>query len=569
MEATVSTGESSRWDDALHARTVTLPSDELDRAIKFLEEARHGGAWGIYPGTQVDRHSSAIAVAALRTAMDHWLIRDCTILFVNKYRDQVPGLGIDALIDVIELVKDAFDEQPDLKKSVSRRVKTQLQNLTSDESIGGGPARLASLLATATAAGVIEEKEAEPGWKILIGSQNSDGSWSAANQQGGSLAATAAALNALSQVGAECASGIRQGAFDYLVDQVSQLEGREEKPELFAVATTLLAIASHPACDYWLVSRLQDILLERQNDDGGWSEQPNSPSTVEHTGLAVLALTAAGARSHVPTRLAQAAITQARETLGDVGRERDRLQAGFDEAVQEHCGSLATEAKRLRSELDSAQKALGRIPDLEAQVRRLRRVAEPLAYSSELLADSPPRTPEYIAAISAWAGVGGAIALAVLLGTGVLPTNVFTLALLVGVSVAASAFSLLAAEVRRRRTRRLVWEMQGFAERSHLQWLPFGDEPADERLRSLRVSFAGVLNECRPPVRGELVYILFDGFIDVPADVAGRRAEQVAMRFGMTPEGTVRFKQWASAAALLEPQERQLLFDQIRRSVDL
>ncbi|MGE5282452.1 MAG: prenyltransferase/squalene oxidase repeat-containing protein [Chloroflexota bacterium] len=556
------------WDDALSSRTVTLPSDELDRAIKFLEEARHDGAWGIYPSTQVDRHSSAIAVAALRTAMDHWLIRDCTILFVNKYRDQIPGLGVDALVDVIELVKDAFDEQPDLKKSMSRRVKEQLRHLTTDENMGGA-SRLASLLATATAAGLIKEKEAELGWKTLIKSQHKDGSWSAVSEQGGSLTATAAALSALNQVGAECASGIRQGAFDYLVAQFARLEGEEESPELFAIATTLLAIVSHPACDYWLVSRLQDMLLDRQNNDGGWSEQPDSPSTVEHTGLAVLALTAAGARSHVPTRLAQAALAQARGMLGDVGRERDRLQAGFDEAVREHCGSLATETKRLKAELNSAQKALGRISELEADNRRLRRVAEPLAYSSELLAGSPLRTPEYVAVVSAWTSVGGVVVLAGLLVAGVLSTTPATLALLVGVSVTASAFSLLVAETRRRRTQRLLWDMHGFAEQSHLQWTPFEDEPVGERLRALRVSFSGVLNECSPSIQTELVYMLFDGFTEVPADVAGRRAEQVAMRFGMTPEGAVRFKQWASTAALLEPRERRLLFDQIRRSIDL
>jgi hypothetical protein len=547
---------------------VALPSEELDKAVNFLQAARHNGAWGIYPNTQVDRHSSAIAVAALRTSSDEWLIRDSTILFVDKYRSQIPGLGIDALTDVVELVKDAFDEQPDLQKAVEKRVKEQIRALVSDEALGGA-ARLSGLLAAAGAAQVIDPDDASLGRKRLVASQNKDGSWSAVNHQGGSLAATAAALSALNHADPDCASGMRQEAFNYLVDRILQLESGGEVPDLFALTNTLFAISTHPGCDYWLVSRLQDQLLERQNEDGGWSERPDSPSTVEHTGLAVIALTAAGARSHVPTRLAQAALAQARSMLSDVGRQRDRLQADFDEAVQEHCGGLATEVKRLKEETESALMSAARVPDLESEVRRLRRVAEPLAYSSGLLADTPLRAREYLAVGMVWVSVGGVLALAASLGLGLLQTNALTLSLLIGASVVASGFALLAAETRRRRTRRLVLEMQGFAERSHLQWLPLGNEPADERLRALRLSFNRVLDDCQPAVRQELVYMLFDGFVDVPADVAGRRAEQSGMRLGMSFEGVVRFKEWASAAALLEPEERQVLFDQIRRSVEL
>lgn len=561
--------ESARWDEELRTRTIALPSEKLDQAVKFLEHARHNGAWGIYPGTEVDRHSSAVAVAALRTADEYWLIRDCTILFRKKYSDQVPGLGVDALLDVVELLKDAFHEEADLRKAVSRRSKELLKKLVHEPGSGGIP-RLAGVLATATAAGILDSAAAAPGWKALIAAQNGDGSWSAVHGQSGSVVVTAAALSALNQGEHDGAVGIRQGAFEYLSARATAFEAGSGSPDLFELATTILAMASYRYCDYWLMSGLQDAILARQSqDDGGWAEQAGSPSTVEHTALAVLALTAAGARSHVPTRLAEAALTQARGELNEIGTERDRLVAGFDEAVQEHCGGLVAEVERLRGELARAQKSADEVAELEGQVRRLRRVAEPLTYSSELLADTPLRTREYVAVVMVWASGGVVLAIAAALAIGVVPRSTLALVLLVGASVVATIFALVAAESRRRRTQRFAYEMRGLAERSHLQWLPLGVEPGDDRLRSLRLSFNRVLDDCRPAVRQELVYLLFDGFIEVPADVAGRRAEQVGMRLGMSVDGVVRFKQWASAAALLEPKERQLLFDQIRRSVEL
>jgi hypothetical protein len=561
--------EAARWEEAIRARTVALPNERLDRAIKFLESARRGSSWGIYPGAEPDRHASAMAIAALRTAMDAWVIKNSTVAFLDKYRNQVKGLGVDALTDVIELVKDDLADESDLQKAISGRVRYHVQQLVRDSDIGG-VARLATLLATAWPVGLIDEERAEAGWRFLISVQNPDGSWSAVRDGGGTLLATAMALKALSYATLDGGMGVRHNAFTFLAEHVARPEEDEEVRDVFVIATTMLAISEYDACDYWLIARLEDELLERQNEDGGWPEQSGAPSTIEHTALAVMALTAAGGRSYVPTRLAEAALEQARGRLGDIGQERDRLQQEFEKRVRGHCGALMTENERLKAEIKPLQEAAEHVPELEAQAARLRRVAEPVAYSSELLAETSSRTREYVAVGLASAGAGIIFFLVGLFVFGSLDLGTPGFGLVLGfVSLVGVTAALVAIETRRQQGRRLRHTMAELSEESYRQWLPFERGPVDERMRSLRLSFNRVLDHCSPSARQELVYLLYDRFIDVPADVASRLAEQTGMRLGMSSEGAALFQQWASVAALLAPSERKVLFDQIRRSVEL
>ncbi|HEX4668582.1 MAG TPA: prenyltransferase/squalene oxidase repeat-containing protein [Solirubrobacterales bacterium] len=560
--------EAARWNEALQARTVALPDKRLDRAVKFLESAQHSNVWGLYPGAALDRHSSAMAVAALRTATDAWLIGNSTAFFLEKYRAQVNGLGVDPLIDVIELIKDALPHEQELRKQLSKRAKQHIRRLVSDERMGT-TARLAALIATAWSAGLIDRGDAETGWQRLISTQNGDGSWSAVRGNRGTLTATATALMALSHASLDGGLGVQHDAFNFLASQIRDIEKAEEVPDVFVVSITLLAIAGYERCDYWLIAQLEDALLEQQNDDGGWPEHPESPSTVEHTALAVLALTAAGARSHVPTRLARAALEQARGQIGDLGEQRDLLQSEFDKAVQERCGGLLTENVRLKEDLLRTTETASQVSGLEERLAQLRRVAEPVAYGSELLAETPLRSREYVVVAVAISVVTSAVLVTGLIVGGLVRLAVPTVATsLIGVLVAAGALSV-ALQAWRSRERRYMRAMNTFAERSHSQWLPVDIGPVDERLRALRITFSRILDECAPPVREELVYLLFERFIDIPADVAARLAEQMGSRLGMSADGVLQFRRWASAAALLEPSERQVLFDQIRRSVQL
>lgn len=560
--------EAARWDEALQARTVALPNQRLDDAIKFLESAKHSNGWGLYPGAALDRHASALAVAALRTAADSWLIGESTAYFLQKYRDQVNGLGVDPLIDVIELIKDALPHEEDVRKQLAKRVKQHLRSLQGEEGMGT-TTRLAALLATARSAELIGQSDAEAGWQRLIVTQNSDGSWSAVRGSRGTLIATATALVALGHAPLDSGMGVQHDAFRFLSSQLATIEVNSEPLDSFTVAVTLLAVASYEGCDYWLVADLEDALLDQQNSDGGWPEQPDSPSTVEHTALAVLALTAAGARSHVPTRLARAALAQARGEIGDLGEERDRLQSEFDAAVQEKCGGLMTENERLKGALLKANDTADQVSMLEERLAQLRRVTEPVAYGSELLLETPLRSREYIMVASAISIITAAILVTASIASGLLDIGMSGVgAILSGAAVSLVAFAV-AREAWRNRERRYERAVNTFAERAHSQWIPVDAGSVDERLRALRITFIRILDGCAPPVREELVYLLFDRFVDIPADVAARLAEQTGARLGVSSEATMQFRRWASAAALLEPAERRVLFDQIRRSVQL
>jgi hypothetical protein len=112
-------------------------------------------------------------------------------------------------------------------------------------------------------------------------------------------------------------------------------------------------------------------------------------------------------------------------------------------------------------------------------------------------------------------------------------------------------------------------QISTMAEQSHRQWDPFTAGPLDERLRALRLEFVRMSEEYPIALRQEIVFLLFDQFIDPPADVAGRLAEQAGVSVGLPMDSVWRFRRWIEAVALLDPTERRLLFDQIRRSVRL
>ena len=517
---------------------------------------------------KLDRHSSALAIEALRTSYppDHWLIHDSTFFFVDRYQEQVPGLGVDALIDVIALVRDALPDQEALHRAVARRVNHHVGALRKSDPMGA-TARLATLLAAASSVDAIDGDSAAAGWDFLVSTQHTGGSWGAVQGGGGTLTATANALRALNQTQPERAPAVRHDAYSFLASEIVRREDLYGELDVFTIATALQAIAGYEGCDYWLIVRLEDTLLDLQNHDGGWPERPGAPSSIEHTSLAVLALTAAGARAHVPTRLAQAALEHARDQLGDIGEERDRLQAEFETAVQERCGHLQSETARLTRELEKASAETARAADLEEQLHSLRRIAEPVAYGSELLADTPPRLAEYV-----WVGLGvlcSAVAatVVVLLATGSVEPNLASSTVAITSTILAVGFALAAADSLRNRNRWFMETVRQFTETSHAQWTPMSDGGSAERLRALRYSFSRVLDECPPSMRTELVYILFDRFLDAPADVAARLAEQLGTQLGMNSLAVLQFQRWAGAMGLLDREDRRLLFDQIRRSV--
>jgi hypothetical protein len=94
-----------------------------------------------------------------------------------------------------------------------------------------------------------------------------------------------------------------------------------------------------------------------------------------------------------------------------------------------------------------------------------------------------------------------------------------------------------------------------------------GDTLDHADLDGLRRWLQEIVLEWPEPVREELLYILFDRFLDVPSDVAARRAEREAINLGIRGSGVEQFTTWASAVGLLSEAERRVLFDQVRRQL--
>lgn len=567
----MTTQDRDIWLNAVQARTSKLAHPELRAAIAFLVDARRRDqGWGIYRGADTDRHASAVAVEALRHADDESLegvLQEAQEFFLDKYGGNIRGLGAEALTDVIYLLKDTVRDRPDLLKAISRQVSAFLREAFAAPSTS--TTRIAGLALACEAAGVLSAEERARLCERLLERQAADGSWSAATRGAGTVTASALAIRALSICDGEAYEAALSHGYRHLELAAQRLSETGEDVDSAVLAHALRALGEREQSDYWTIAALLDRLRERRNVDGGWAGQPDGPSTVEHTGLVVLAMTAAGSDQFVPARLARAAVLHVERGFDEVVGERDRLKSEFDAEVRRQFGTLAAERDRLEDRLAAAAKSDDRLEELERENAFLRRVARPVAYTSDLL--RPPRR-----ANAAWeilplfvfiALVGGVIVALTLLDVLPIPT---------GGAAAAGAVSLLAALVVAavalyvERRSRLFFESVASASdaaRAQLQEVDLSEGAASDRIRSLRRAFISMSGDWPHGVRSEIVYLLFEQFVDVPTDIAERLAERNAMRVGAPPHVAFEFSEWVAAAALLEPPERRLLFDQLRRSV--
>jgi hypothetical protein len=540
----------------------------LAQGAQFLVGASTSQGWGVFPDTDFDRRSSAVAIEALWTAEKSgdggYHIVNATLVFKRKYAGQIRGLGADALADVVHLLRDEIREHPNTAREVEERASMLLRELSSDTP-PDAVRRVAALLLALHDDVELSARDYDEACRFLLSAQHpSEGSWSAVAGGQATLTTTAEAVRALALFSTEGARLARDRGLRYLAGRVSSSILGEGSADTFEIATALRAIGESDTADYALVFSLVQELRSRQNADGGWPSRPDSPSAIEPTGLAVLALTAAGARSHVPSRLAQAMLSAAETQAAEIRSERDRLKRDVDAQVESRCRELMIDHKRLKEQVTTLRAGAERATVLERRVQRLSRIADPVGYESELFADSLTSPLMSVAGIvAAVVAISGALVAAWRGGD--------NLIVLVGASAAAlgAAGLAVAFNVQVRNAQRLAFSLRRTSDRSYGQWdLDYGLVPSSHlNHRDLRRALVEIVEDWTPSAREELIYILYDQFMDVPTDVAGRIGEQVAARLGVGARSAADFASWASAVGLMPPGERRVLFEQLRRSV--
>jgi len=542
--------DAKGWEELVTSREVELPNQVIEEGIKFLDRSHTRQGWGAFLGMAFDRRASAAAMEALeatRTKSETNSMLVPTIeAFRDKYEKQYPGLGIDAVTDVIYLLKPALASDTPDRKALLSRANEVLEEFFRDVPTDA-PRRISTLHLAVQKVEPFSDARRKSICDFLLSQQSSNGSWAPTRGADPSLASTAEATRALSNFERDDATKGVQLASSFLIAESRRLLDHREGVDTFDLVVSLRALAEVKDVDYALVSALESELMRRRNQDGGWASSAGRDSSVELTGLAILALVAAGAFRHVPARLAHAMI-------GSLGRSLD--EAAADSKSELALRERAAGAERAEDAVDAAHKKIREqanlISQLELKTKLAQRVARPINPEPQMMIEENTRVT--------W----GLIALAtvvVVIGTaGVAAGIKNSSGSIFGIAAASLSvvLALLAMAYTLRRSR-----IQRSLASGYLSEIALGQD--DPHLSSLRRSFQEIVSDWPLPAREELPYLLFDRFLDAPSDVAARRAERVAINLGIRGPGVEQFTSWGSAVGLLTEAERRVLFEQLRR----
>jgi hypothetical protein len=546
------TESAAQWEQLVTERQVELPSPMLASGLGFLEHHRTNQGWGAFPGTTFDRHASAVAMEALladwRRAETGSQLSVTVHFFASKYRDQYRGLGADALADVAHLLAPSLDSQDPEWRALMTRAEIVTATLIRDRAPDAARRVAAIILAFATA-GKDEMESRHAICDFLISQQQSSGCWSTIPGDGGSITATSEALRALALFNSDEARKASDVALRFVRERAEASLADRTSVDTFELAVMLRALGTYPAAPYRLVSAVETELVGRQDaQDGGWPSAQGRASSIELTGLAILAMAEAGARSHVPARLARAAVA-------DLGR----IQSA-DSTVTEEADAV----RRLEIDLSRTRKTASLVPELEREARMLRRLSEPLTYERDLL------TERFVERTARWtlgvAAVAVAATVVVSFATRGSPNGASLteiVALLAALVVTTLAIAMYTQRRNARRSARVLHSSRERLLAQELGTMPKKSE--DGNLSELRRGLQFIVEDWPASTREELRYVLYESFLSVPSDVAARRAEQVAIALGIPAKDTAQFSAWASAVGSLPEDERRVLFDQIRR----
>ncbi len=524
-----------------------MPSPMLARALEFLEHHQTEEGWGVFPGGEFHRHTSAVAVEALH----HDVGANIARFFKVKYQNQVRGLGADALADVVHLLAPSLERDD----TEWRALKTRAAIVTAELMRDVPPDASRQLAAIMLAFAAFEQDDFETRGTLcdfLIQQQQSAGSWSTMPGDGGSITATGETIRALALYDRDDARQARGVAAKFIRERAAGALERGGEADTFELANLLRTLATYPDAPYQMVSGLEAELIGRQDaDDGGWPSAPGRDSSIELTGLAVLSMDEAGARIHIPARLARAAIADL------AGRVNDSDNSGGASRAQDES------KRRLETDLRKSREVAAEVPKLKRELRMLARMTEPLNYERELLSRGLAERTGVVAAVTVTLGAVAAAIVSIVVRES---SARIVAASILGVAIAVGVTWILATSRIRHRAVRVVSDFGESSRRLWAQELGPDDEiPIDGRVADLRRGLQFIVDDWSAATREELRYLLYESFLGVPSDVAARRAEKVAADLGVSAHDAAQFSSWASAVGTLPDEERRVLFDQLRR----
>ncbi len=524
-------------------RTITAaqresPSPAMAAALTFLLAGqRSDGAWGLLLSLPADLHQSAVAVDALRSVGGEQVVEaisSCSRRFTSSLIPDNRECRLEDYVDaltVLDLEDEIAKEQ--VRLLLARVRKEYASCLDQDRLPVVTHARVLLTLASFGLAGTTEFKR---GVTRLLEAQRSDGAWGVTSAGGPSPLSTALACRAIRVAPGDSArESFRRGISHLLTvsDESDWLQvgsGRDS----YAIAAVLRTLGEAAEVRPEPLMEGTQALLTLQNPDGGWGAGYGAPSTVENTACSLAALATAEGRNVVPSRLVEA-------TLLLVGAEVARLESELLQ-LRERNGArrvLDDQGGRHDSYIKQGSSAEGTSESLQELVDATTKVVQ----RERLLSTAA------LAAV-----VASLVSFATVLYdfSGSSRNTILVLGGVLGSFVAFLTARLTERVVRRRGEGALRVRQTG---------------RLTTRLRVLQDSFYELTESLGGERRTELVYLLYENFMDVPPDVAERSAYSLGFRLRMPPATARAFASWSAEVASLDRRDKALLLEALRQGV--
>lgn len=566
------------WLVVLKKHEHVFAAQRLQKGLEYLKSSRnlHAG-WGLYPRLDSDLHSTALAISALSLdSMAKGVAADSIAYVRREHCRPVAELSYDDICDLLIVlsVEDA-DDDAKTKEALTGALS---QKWTIATSMSGG-VRAKGVLA-ALSAGAANDAKVREAVEQIVRSQNPDGGWSAVPQDSSAVVSTALSMRALSRVQTSITQDSLQKGIYFLQ---RQLESRGwaglSPPDSFVAATVLMALAEGAAADYRWIRDGIDTIHGRQNEDGGWGSVAGEPSNLELTALCLLALAAAGENRFVPSRLAEAELTNAHLALSEIAEEHERLKADFAKRVQEDCGRIVAQRDKLLVEQSSLKK---RLEVATAELQSTRREAEAVLLRYRMF----ERQAEYEGPDASYYELTEALETKpwylhgpprllllfsplVILGVVIFllwqwPMPVTKLLTLVMFFATTVGFTFLLNQLNKSYSRNsaLAYGLQHRRRRRAL--LEDGSESSE--VGELRAVFMDAASSVPASVREELIYRLMH-VVDMPPDVGDRFADDLFGRLDLPQYARRQLSMWIRAVLRLEQSDRRVLLAQLQHAV--
>jgi len=566
-----------RWDSEILASSRTLIPESLSRAAKYLVRSRRprDWGWGAYPGTDPDLHCTAAVSEALSAVgkLDYrGVLADVTLKLRRRHEKNLDAIGCEDLSDLVRVFASVQDADLELLETIGAGLRDRIYAHERE----GIPVPLAVFARTATALsqanGPMSELVRYLLEKITSRHNSVDGGWSAVPDGLTSPLVTSLAVRACAQCDMPDALAAARSGSAALLALVSDSEGWTgfaEEYNTLTLAETIRALTSVSGVPYSSYQEGIGALVALQDEEtAGWRPAQGGGANIENTATALAALIAVGEGEYVPSKLAIQVAKDAAEELERIEARRRQLSEELESRVQAECGQVVDELKscderlkQTRSRQRRLKEELERVRDRESVMSP--RIMEEIAHRARSLAMRFPHRDRELVLFAQFgiAAVAGA-AVYFVLSRMSLPPYV-TISAGIASAAAAVTFEYYTIFRQRRWMREAVRELSDW---SYTVLERAGPEFVTDSPSELLDAILNAMSELAPPAREAFAYELYR-FVDMPRDIASRRAEEIVYRFPVKPVSARRLTILIRNLSRLEPNAQRALLERLRELV--